>query len=50
MWPQNRRDGKHPNDIIKDFRSLLDNTQNATHRTAIFSSTWEFIKRKSRHK
>jgi hypothetical protein len=50
MGPQNRRDGKHPNTMIKDFRALLDNTQDATHRVAIYSGTWEFIKDKSRNK
>jgi hypothetical protein len=39
MGPQNRRDGKHPDTIIKDFRALLDNTQDATHHIAIFSGT-----------
>jgi len=41
--PQNRRDGKHPDAMIKDFRALLDNTQDATHRAAIYSGTREFI-------
>jgi len=50
MGPQNRRDGKHPDAMIKDFRALLDNTQDATHRAAIFSGTQEFIKHKSRNK
>ena len=27
MGPQNRRDGKHPDAMIKDFRVLLDNMQ-----------------------
>ena len=40
MGPQNRRDGKHPDAMIKDFRALLDNTHDATHRTAISSGTW----------
>jgi hypothetical protein len=30
MRPQNRRDGKHPNAMIKDIRALLDNMQDAT--------------------
>jgi len=47
MGPQNRRDGKHPDAMIKDFRALLDNTQDAMHRVAIYSSTREFIKHKS---
>jgi len=50
MGPQNRRDGKHPDAMIKDFRLLLDNTQDATHRTETYSSTREFIKHKSRNK
>jgi len=50
MGPQNRRDGKHPDAMIKDFRALLDNTQDATHRVAIYSGTQEFIKHKSRNK
>jgi len=50
MGPQNRRDGKHTDAMIKDFRALLDNTQDGTHRVAIYSGTWEFIKHKSRYK
>jgi len=46
MGPQNRHDGKHPDAIINDFRALLDNTQDATHRVAIYTSTQEFIKHK----
>jgi len=49
MGPQNHRDGKHPDPMIKDFRALLDNTQDATHRVAIYSGTREFIKHKSRN-
>jgi len=47
MRPQNCRDGKHPDPMIKDFRALLDTTQGATHRVAIYSGTREFIKHKS---
>jgi len=36
--------------MIKDFRALPDNTQDATHRAAIYSGTWGFIKHKSRNK
>jgi len=43
MGPHNRRDGKLPEAMIKNFRALLDNTQDATHRVAISSGTWEFI-------
>jgi len=50
MGPQNCRDGKHPDTMIEDFKALLDNTQDATHRVAIYSSTREFIKHKSRNK
>jgi hypothetical protein len=50
MGPQNRRDGKHPDPMIKAFRALLDNTQDATHPVAIYSGTREFIKHKSRNK
>jgi len=50
MRPQNRHDGKHPDAMIKDFRELLDNTQDATHRAAIYSATREFRKHKSRNK
>jgi hypothetical protein len=50
MGPQNHHDGKHPDAMIKDFRALLDNTQDATHRVPIFSGTRVFIKHKSRNK
>jgi hypothetical protein len=36
--------------MIKDFRALLDNMQDATHRMAVYSGTQEFIKHKSRNK
>jgi len=50
MGPQNRHDGKHPDAMIKDFRALLDNTQDATHRVAIYSGRLECIKHKSCNK
>jgi len=50
IGPQKRRDGKHPDAMIKDFRALLDNTQDATHPMAIYSGTRECIKHKSRNK
>jgi hypothetical protein len=50
MGPQNRRDGQHPDAMIKDFRALLNNKQDATHRVAIYRGTREFIKHKSRNK
>jgi hypothetical protein len=33
--------------MIKDYRALLANTQDAMHRVAIYSGTWECMKRKS---
>jgi len=50
MGPQNGRDGKHPDAMIKDSNALLDNTQDATHPVAIYSGMREFIKDKSRNK
>jgi hypothetical protein len=50
MGPQNRSDGRHPDNMIKDFTALLDNTQDAMHRVAIYSDTREFIKHMSRNK
>jgi len=50
LGPQNRRDGKHPDAMIKAFRALLNNTQDPMHSAAIYSGTREFIKRKSRNK
>jgi len=50
IGPQNRRDGKHPDAMLKDFRALLNNTQDAMHHVAIYSSTREFITHKSRNK
>jgi hypothetical protein len=49
MRPQNRRDGKHTNTIINDFEAFLDNTQDAMHRTAIYSGMREFIMYQSRN-
>jgi len=50
MGPQNRRDGKHHDAMIKDFTALLDNMQDATHRVAIYSGTRELTKHRSCHK
>jgi hypothetical protein len=50
IGPQNPCDGKHSDAMIKDFRALLNNTQDATHHVAIDSGTQEFIKHKSRIK
>jgi hypothetical protein len=36
--------------MIKDFRALLDNTQEATHPMAIYSGMRKFIKHESRKK
>jgi hypothetical protein len=36
--------------MIKDFRALLDNTQDAMHCVAIYSGTREVIKHKIRNK
>jgi len=47
MWRQNRHDGKYADTMIKDFRALLDNTQDSMHRLAIYSGMWEFIMHKS---
>jgi len=50
MGPQICHNCKHPDAMIKDFRALLDNTQDATHRMAIYSGTQDFFKHKSRNK
>jgi len=50
MGPQNRRDGKHPDAIINDFRALLDNTHDATHHAATYCGTRVFRQHKSRNK
>jgi hypothetical protein len=50
MGPQNRRDGKHREGMIKHFRALLDNMQDAMHQVAIYNSMREFLKNKSRNK
>jgi len=44
MGPQNRRDGKHPDAMIKDFTASLDNMPDAMHHLPIYSGTQEFIK------
>jgi hypothetical protein len=36
--------------MIKDFRALLDNTQDATHSVTIYNGMREFLKHKSRKK
>jgi len=50
MGPQNRHDGQHPDTMIKDFRALLDNTQDAMYRVTIYNAMQEFLKHKSRNK
>jgi len=50
MGPQNRRDGKHPDAMIKDFRALLNNMQDAMHRMTIYNRPPEFIKHKCHNK
>jgi hypothetical protein len=47
--PQNHRAGKHPDAIITDFRALLHNSQDATHRVTMCNGTWEFLKSKRRN-
>jgi hypothetical protein len=39
-----------PDDMIKDLRALLDNTEDATHCTAIYSGTQQFRMHKSGNK
>jgi len=50
MGPQNRRDGKHPDAMNKVCRALLDITEDAKHRVAIYRGTREFLKYKNRKK
>jgi hypothetical protein len=47
MGPQNRRNGKRPDAMIKDFRALLDNTQDATHRVTKYNNRRKFLKHTS---
>jgi len=48
--PQICCDGKHPDTVMKQFWSLIDNTQDTTHHVAIYSGTLEFIKLKRHNK
>jgi hypothetical protein len=50
IGPQIRRDGKHPDTMIKDIRALLDNKQDAMHRVTIYNGTRECLKHMSRNK
>jgi len=43
MVPQHRRDGKHPDAMIKAFRAFLDNTQDATHCATLYNGTQVFL-------
>jgi len=49
MRLHNRRHGKHPDVMIKDFRALLNYTQDTTHRSTIYNDTREFLRHKSRN-
>jgi hypothetical protein len=49
MGPQNPRDAKHPDSAIKQFKALVNNTQDASHRVAIYTTTRGFNKYKSRN-
>jgi hypothetical protein len=48
--PQYHRDGKHPGAILKDFRGLLNNTQEATHPVTTYNGTRELLQHKSCNK
>ena len=48
--PQNRQNGKHPDTMMKDFRALLDNTQDATHHMKMYNGTLEFLNHMSLNK
>jgi len=50
IGPQNRRDGKHADAMIRDFRALLNNMWDAIHRMTIYNAMQELIKHKSRKK
>jgi len=47
MGPQNCRDGKYPDAMIKELRALRDNMQDATHRVTIYNGTRAIIQHKS---
>jgi hypothetical protein len=47
MGLQNRHDGKHPDTMIKNFRELLNNMQDAMHCMAVYSGMWEMLKNQS---
>jgi hypothetical protein len=50
IGPQHRHDGEHPDTMIKLFRTLLDNTQEAMPPAATYSGSHVFIQHKSRKK
>jgi hypothetical protein len=43
MGPRNRREGKPPDAMFKDFRALLDNIQGTTHSLALYSGIQNII-------
>jgi hypothetical protein len=47
MGPHYLRDGQHPHATIIHCRALLDDTQDRTHRMAIYSGRRVLIKHKS---
>jgi len=50
MGPQNRCDGKHRDAMIRDFRALVNNVQDAMHHMPIYHGMRESIKHNSRKK
>jgi len=50
MGPQNCHDRKHRDAVMKDFRALLDNTQDATHCVVVYSGTGQLTKHQGRNK
>jgi len=50
IGPQNCHDGKHADGTIKDFRALLDKTQDAMLCVTIYNGTWGFIKHTSHNR
>jgi hypothetical protein len=50
MGPQMRRDGKHPDAMMKDFRALLDNTRDTIGCVTIYNGTREILNHKSRNR
>jgi len=50
MGPQNCCDWNPPVTIIKDFRAVLGNMQDAMHHVTIYNGTQEFLKHKGHNK